>query len=91
MDDGRESRKRTNKFGRANLTYWGYSICVEILFAYDESSFSSPENKLLSLKRGTSMTVVSFQPGREKLSLENTFALHIGKAWHPSHFPVVQI
>lgn len=43
----RKAAKRNNKFSRAYLKYRRYSVCLEILFAYDESSFSSPENKLL--------------------------------------------
>ena len=55
---------KVDMFSRAFLSYWGYSVCVEILFAYDESSFSSSENKLL--EKGHIDPSISARAGIEK-------------------------
>ena len=56
----RKEEGKVNMFTRDYLKYWGYSVCLEILFAYDESS------RIHWLKRGTSMADVSFQRRLEK-------------------------
>ena len=60
----RKEGGKVKMFSRACLEYWGYSVCLEILFAYDESSFSSPENKLLEKGHIHDWRLVSARAGK---------------------------
>ena len=62
MTDGNAAKGMTS-LATLTLNTKGYSVCVEILFSYDESSSSSAENKLLEKGRIHDWRLVSARAG----------------------------